>query len=284
KLKTTDKLKLKNYNIIRQDRPGDIAAGGVAILIKTNIPYTVLKPITTDLETAALQLASSLTIIAAYNRPANRINVNDLDRLITKYNKFIITGDFNAKHPNWGCDRYNTNGHILQTYTQTNDLIIHSPPTPTHFPPNGSTPTTIDLVLTHNVRSITPPKTLHELNSDHLPVIFQINKQIKENHQIKITSYSQTNWIHFRQDIDNKITINKNIDTTDKLEHETQKLITLLQKIKNKHTITKTINANRDKIPNNIVQIIKFRNSTRKQYQKTRRPELLNNINTLNTQ
>lgn len=85
KLTNKDHLKLRNYTINRRDRPltnnHKNAAGGVAVLIKNNIPHTRLRTISSNIENVVIRLATNTHIIAAYNEPANKLTQTDLYNL-----------------------------------------------------------------------------------------------------------------------------------------------------------------------------------------------------------
>lgn len=70
KLIESNKIRFKNYTILRKDR--DAQGGGVAALIKNNIPHKILThQIATGIENICLKLEDSTIIIAAYNPPRN---------------------------------------------------------------------------------------------------------------------------------------------------------------------------------------------------------------------
>ncbi|EFA12761.1 hypothetical protein TcasGA2_TC010288 [Tribolium castaneum] len=120
---------------------------------------------------------------------------------------------------------------------------------PTHFSSNNSTPTVIDLILTKNFLLENEPQSLSELNSDHNSVIFEISNLRKDNDNRQITSFKNTNWHNFRQDLDNEIQINHNISTTEQLEHEINQFTKSVQKIRKKHSTTRIVaSLRKDKI------------------------------------
>ena len=85
KLSNKDKITIKNYNCVSYSRRN--AAGGVLILIKHNIPYKVVKiKGNTTIENVCIKLANNVHIIAAYNRPMNVIETEDLDTLYPRPN------------------------------------------------------------------------------------------------------------------------------------------------------------------------------------------------------
>jgi hypothetical protein len=128
------------------------ASGGVALIIKEDIPHATTKIKTTQIEQVGVKLKNNLHIFSIYSRPyPNKLFKPDLDKLCGAANRVLIGGDFNAKHPDWNCARSNPSGTVLKAYADENDIIINFPNQPTHYPDNGITPTTMDLYLAKNV-------------------------------------------------------------------------------------------------------------------------------------
>lgn len=96
-------------------------------------------------------------------------------------NKVLLIGDLNAKHLTWNCNRNNKRGKILFNYTQQNNCSILFPDEPTHYPYNGTTPTIIDIVVNKNINYTSDVQVLHELCSDHNPIIIELASQYKDS-------------------------------------------------------------------------------------------------------
>lgn len=184
-------IKVKNFNVIRKDRTAH--GGGVAIIIRNTVPYKLIgNNNTVSIENTCIQLKDGTYIIAVYNQPRNQFTIGDLHSLANKGNKVLIVGDFNARHQAWKNQACNRNGSTLFNFITNSNMILQCSNNPTHFPENGMTPSYIDLILNKNVREITEPKSIAELNSDHNPQMFQIYSQKKENSTKTVTSYKNT--------------------------------------------------------------------------------------------
>lgn len=72
KLRANFKSKLRSYRVLRNDRLSDYPAGGLAVFIKRDIPFTEVK-IQSDcrLETICIRLENNVYIVMAYN-PAKK--------------------------------------------------------------------------------------------------------------------------------------------------------------------------------------------------------------------
>ena len=97
RLAVTDKLKVSGYKAYRTDRRD--RAGGVAILVRCNIPHATTDLPRTNLETLAILLQNNVRIIAVYNRPNNRLSSNELASLLTAGSKCLLVGDLNVRYP-----------------------------------------------------------------------------------------------------------------------------------------------------------------------------------------
>lgn len=281
KLTDKDKIKINNYQILRKDRTN--RGGGVAIIIKNNIAYQTIKlDNRLSIEAICIKLENKTHIIAVYNRPSNNFTNLDLDILTSVGDRVLIIGDLNAKHTSWNNTRNNTNGLTLYNYSKSNNLVILCTQDPTHYPENNTTPTHIDIIINKNTNNITNPVSIPGLTSDHNPVHFKLNHIKKENIRKSITSYKNTDWGKFKQDINDSIIINNNLDTPNKINEEVQKFTMSINKAKEKHTKNITINSQKEQLTDDIKTLIKKRNALRKQHQRTRLPTLKTSINSLN--
>lgn len=116
KLKNIHKLSFPNYEVHRNDRLTD-AGGGTAVICVNNYKTERIfcdKNITSFKYTMVrvfLNNNESVYVIAIYKPPSIQIKTNELDILINEcgQSKFILGGDFNAKHKSWRniIDEYN---------------------------------------------------------------------------------------------------------------------------------------------------------------------------------
>jgi hypothetical protein len=225
KLLNSDNVKIEGYNILRKQRDTNTRGGGVAIILKTDIPFTIVRLPATVFECTAIKLAhNNITVISIYNRPLNKFRQTDLDQIVNSSNNVIIAGDINARHIDWGNSYNNTNGITLKNYIDSHAVTINHPMTHTHFPANNNDPSTIDFFLLKNVTNYTQAITIPALKSDHNPVEFSIDDIPRENLMKSFTSYKHTNWKKLRHTLDNQIIINSNINTSTELDAEINKL------------------------------------------------------------
>lgn len=87
----------------------------------------------------------------------------------------------------------------------------------THYPPNGTTSTYIDIVLNKNVNEIGDVTTDSALSSDYNPIKFKIKTNRTDATPGTTTrrTFRHTNWVKFRGDLDTLVKINSKIETKD---------------------------------------------------------------------
>lgn len=279
-----NKIKIKNYHIYRTDRPTH--GGGVAIAIKNEIPHVPIDVSHTDLEIVGIKLQNNTNIYSLYIRPYYPLRPQEIDNVINRHSKAIIAGDLNCRHTTWNNHTNNANGLTLHNYVLNNDVNIHYTSEPTHFPPNGSTPTFIDLIINKNVNNLSDPHTDTDLSSDHNPVIFQLKNQHTPYPTPKTwRSYKNTDWDKFRRYITHKIQINNNINNEKQLDEQITKITESLNDAIDKHSQVKTIHSPQTtQLPDNIIKKIREKNATRRAWQQTRDPAIKTRLNQQTTQ
>lgn len=116
-------------------------------------------------------------------------------------------GDLHAKPVLWG-NSTNPNGNVLFDYANLNPITITVPSEPTHFPTNGNAPSVLDIAVNKSI-AITPYVN-NDLNSDQLPVSFEINNKIMIHTSTESKwNYKTANWTHFRHILNSYLLLTK---------------------------------------------------------------------------
>lgn len=98
---------------------------------------------------------------------------------------------------------------------QTLNYFISFPDSPTYYPKGRGRPSTLDLVLSHNLVDMSKPVVLNDLSSDHLPVIFDIRCSIVPSLVSNTTfCYTRANWPAFQSALNRCIDLTNPIITT----------------------------------------------------------------------
>jgi len=132
-------FKINGYDLIPANHPNGNARGGAAILIRSNFKYIELPPVTEDwVQCAQIRLTSplgDLNIAAAYVPPRHTVGAKEFQQLLDSLGtRFLIGGDFNAKHSWWGSRIKNPKGRALFDCIQSRGFKCHSTDEPTYWP------------------------------------------------------------------------------------------------------------------------------------------------------
>lgn len=206
-LKPTHTFILDNYTLHRNDRLRQ-AHGGVAIAIRNSISHKLISALNTHIiENIAIELPINnvpTVICVAYCPKSSTHFASDLQLLTSTSSQYMLFGDFNAKHVTWNCNVNNKSGNTLFSLQQSNRFMVFNPPTHTHFPHSGQTPSTIDILISDVNFAFELTTHSDNMGSDHVPVICSINGNI--NHSQKpIYNYSNADWSKFRRLIEANI-------------------------------------------------------------------------------
>lgn len=190
----------------------------------------------------------------------------------------------NARHTNWNNNNCNPNGRTLnKLLSNSNNVSIQfTPNNYTHFPINGMSPSTIDIILNKNVQEASDPIALCDLQSDHNPILTTINNFKTKEFKLTKTTYKDTNWKQYRNYINNKLNI-KYIQTTNDLNEVVLNFTNILKNAKQKFAKIITFDPYKDILPQHITDLIKQKNKERKHWQQTANPSNLHNMIYLNS-
>ncbi|UYV61495.1 hypothetical protein LAZ67_1005060 [Cordylochernes scorpioides] len=144
-----------------------------------------------------------LTIVNTYHPPQKPGPELDLVAHLLNPN-ILILGDFNSKHQSWGCSLNNTEGSILSTFIDDNNLTIVSHG-PTYISHSYGTPQTLDLTITSpTMQQFIKNSTLKSIGSDHLPLLTEISTStsLPKSSQRLFWNYKKASWNSFKTLLD----------------------------------------------------------------------------------
>ncbi|CAH0562889.1 unnamed protein product [Brassicogethes aeneus] len=266
KLKPTDKLKIKGFTSHRQDRPNANRGGGVAILVKSHINHTRLKQCNSTIEHIILKV-SNIHIIAAYNPPANRFSLLDITPFFSRFDKAILLGDLNATNRLRHCRRNNANGSILLDFIDITTCTLAYPNEPTHYPPNQTHPSILDIAILKSVELAGAPQPVHELDSDHLPVFYTLKTKINPPPPPKkIYNYKSTNWLQYRNYLKLNTQINPHLNTNAQIDTAVEVFTQNLSSARDRTTKNIKVKPPLDSIPDTTTEKIKNKNKFKRLY------------------
>ena len=173
-------LRIRNYTLYECPHPSNKARGGAAVLIRDHIKHDYITLIQKEeYQVAAVTIElnhQKLDVAAIYNPPRHRLTSENYIKLFKKLqSRFIIGGDYNARHPVWGSRLTNPKGKELLKAINALQAEVASSCKPTYWPTDTSKrPDLIDFFI---LRKIPPvfiaAENLYDLSSDHSPVLLR---------------------------------------------------------------------------------------------------------------
>ena len=207
-------MKFHNYVTYHTVHPANKGRGGSAIIIRENIKHWEEEKIAEkNMQVTSVTIASlnqTLTVSALYRPPGHSINAKQYTELFRRLNnRFIIGGDFNAKHIHWGSRITQTTGRKLFSAVSDYGCEFISTGKPTYWPTNpNKIPDLIDILVTKNIS----PNYMGiekgcDLNSDHSPILLMIGDRIIERFQNPTLVSNRTDWEYFNHLIESNINL-----------------------------------------------------------------------------
>ena len=204
--KLNEKSKLtesSQYTLVRKDRKQD-KGGGLAFLIHKSIPFQSADlPAHQDphLEIQGIKV-NNLTILNIYIPPTSSCAPGYSPTLSPYLNMddALILGDINAHDPLWFSTMNDTRGSQLAEEISSSNYATLNEDQPTRLPSNGN-PTSPDISLASLPFLPYITWTTHiSLGSDHLPIVINLETEIKPVPSINktFTNFRKADWDRFQ--------------------------------------------------------------------------------------
>lgn len=225
-------FQIKDYDVLIANHPDDRAHGGAAIIIRSKIKYKEKQSITEPyLQAAGINIVcenSNISIYSVYFPPRYNIKCNQYENFFKSLgNKFIVGGDFNAKHIWWGSRLSNPKGRELYKCISGNQYNILTTGSPTYWPTDvHKIPDLLDFfVFTGICHSMLSINTCDDLNSDHTPIIANFRTTNLEKHENQQLITSRTDISIFQKYIHDNIDLNISIKNCKDIEDAIENFI-----------------------------------------------------------
>lgn len=193
---------IPGYNVLRQDRPGNIRAGGCAFFIHATVSYRDIG-ITSLLECGAVEIFfpnHTISVVNLYHSGPH-FHLKDLQNILNQITSPVVfCGDFNAHNPLWGSERLDAKGRVIDSLLEASDLVLLNDYTGTRINPNGKL-TSIDLTMvSYDLATKCTWQVLTDsLGSDHLPIqisFFESPKEMDISNCPRL-NFKRANWKQF---------------------------------------------------------------------------------------
>lgn len=281
------KFTLKDYDIIRTDRPNATQGGGTAILIKNNIKYQIIThPSSSNnkfLEYTIINLPNlynnnkKFYIISFYAFPNNKKSfideLNDLCNNLKLHNQdhaYILAGDINAKRVDWGDSQDNTHGKQLRDWECSVAPKIRAKIISAEQPSFIPGQSYLDCCITdQNLLNLANNKIKTiDYDSDHRALIFSAQAHTDNpDYPATIFNYKATKWDKFTKKLSNEFqeapSDTRNLSINEIEQHiayftNTLKktIIQITPKVQKQDSVHKYLNAKIKKLQKNKTDLI----------------------------
>ncbi|GFT94693.1 RNA-directed DNA polymerase from mobile element jockey [Trichonephila clavipes] len=131
----------------------------------------------------------------------------DIENLIQTSSNCVLFGDFNAPHTAWNCNTNSSRGVRLLEYVNMTNLYIAYPDSPTRFGINSLdiAANTLDIAVIRNFYYPYTINSLHDLSSDHNPVLLNFTLKLKKDTPNPRAVH--TNWPLFSKHLNTKLSL-----------------------------------------------------------------------------
>lgn len=283
KLNSSIRFSHNQFSIYRLDNTGGIISkGGVAIVVHKSIKSDIMRSFDTEIiEALGITIRDPsnqqrLNIVAAYFTGTTTSHdygafIRDIRRITQRHT--IILGDLNSRHSYWRCQRQNRAGQLLYNEMLRQDFEIFYPYSPTYYPGEGRTPSTLDIALSTTSTPIESITVLNDLGSDHFPVLVKIGANCPTKEYNKIRCYSKANWDKFTRHLNQHTNIHefRFLDTPSKagIDQRITRLTYILNEAAKISVPVVEIQPQRPVLDREIKELIKQRKATKRQLVRT---------------
>ena len=230
-------FKIPHYNVYNTPHPDGTAHGGTTLIIRNTISHYELPQYQTNKIQATIVEVNTMpwrfTVAAIYSPPRHNISTDEYkDFLQTLGNRFIVGGDWNAKHTQWGSRLTTSKGRNLWRAMRDSNYDYISNGAPTYWPTDPrKLPDLLDFFVSHGLhRNNYLIHSNYDLSSDHTPVIVSLSTAaINKPLPPKLTTRN-TDWNAFQNYLDENTNLNIRLKSPPDLDDAAHYFTTLVQK------------------------------------------------------
>jgi len=276
------KIHIPDYTILRSNHPDGTAHGGAAIIIRSTILfYNVCQLSEPHIQSFTIQITldhSPISISAAYCPPNQIISAILFEQFFNSLgNYFIVGGDLNAKHTQWGCHSNSPRGNSLRQVITAKNYLIISPQDPTYWPTSPrKRPDILDIFVSKIPnRFNTIIDNLTNPHSDHSPVLLTLDTSPLKRSMNPSLINGIVNWEKFQSILSNDINLNVSLKSPNQLEESVQYLTSTIQNAawsSCKPNITNNYHQNNSSLPTYLRSLIVQKRRARATWQRTKYP------------
>jgi exonuclease III len=230
-------FKIPQYNVYNTPHPDGTAHGGTTLTIRKSISHYALPQYQTNKLQATFvevnTLPWRLTVAAVYSPPRHSISTDEYkDFLQTLGHRFIVGGDWNAKHTQWGSRLSTTKGRNLWRAMSDCNCDYISTGEPTYWlTDQRKLPDLLDFFVSHGLsRHNYLIHSSFDLSSDHTPVIVSLSTAAIATPLPPRLTTRHTDWNIFQNYLEDKTNLNIRLKSPADLDEAVHYFTTLVQK------------------------------------------------------
>lgn len=284
----TSYINFPGYHTYRANHPDNSAHAGAAIYIRASLAYTPLPNFHTNhIQSCAVSLFLNnipITIAAAYCPPRHRISPDQFTEFLsTLNNNYIVGGDLNAKHIQWGCRASNPRGNSLLQTAYHSNITILAPPNFTYWPTSlHKMPDILDIFVAKIPNSLhTQIQNLLDPCSDHSPVLLSIDCQPPDKLNSSMLSQYRTDWVKFGHILSEKTDLKLCLKTASNIDDAVNLLTNNIQSAVWESAIQTPPRKTEFNLPIHIRTLISLKRRARAIWQHSRYPSDKRHYNAL---
>lgn len=229
-------VKIRNYTVYSTNHPDGTAHAGAAVIIKSCIKHHELPQFKTpQIQAATVTIEDrngSFNASAVYCPPKHNLKEGHYcDLFSTLGQRFIIGGDWNAKHVHWASRLTTTRGRELKKSLDKLKLTTISTEEPTHWPTDPNRlPDVIDFFITKGLSRLSYQiQTCLDSNTNHVPVILNIGITALNKEGITKLYNKRTDWASFRELVNKRLDLNIALKTETDIDDAVRVVTSVIQ-------------------------------------------------------
>ena len=247
-------------------------------MLRDNLAYEEIDDIKLTRETDNEQLTVAIRIdnnqklfISTVYCPHGNPSMELIDGLTKNNDQFILTGDFNSKHPDIGNDQSDPSGDKLIDYTLKNNLTLINDGTPTFISDITGNEDILDLMF---ISQATIPNFRDfwvgdDHGSDHFIIngVFSYTPIYNKTDEKTVRLFHKADWLDINfsiRTIMNETKLNKRTITTDEIDNYVDKLTNTINRAIIDKVPTKAIKRQSVGLPSEIRELIRQKRQQRR--------------------
>lgn len=275
-------FRINGYSTYDTKHPSGRACGGTALIVRNIVRHYPMPEYRTDhIQATSIALAGTHMVISSiYCPPRHSIKKEQfIDFFSTLGNKFLVAGDYNAKHTFWGSRLITPKGRQLLNAVMSAKLDVVSSGQPTYWPSDlNKTPDLIDFAIIKNIKrdQIKVIPSL-DLSSDHSPTILIVD--IMHESALDNSHTKCTNWMKYKKYVSTHLSNGVSLRTPEQIDSA----IDLFTEVVNNAVDVSSCTYPKRKdnfsnYPMNIQALITEKRNVRREWQRHRSPALKSSL------